>query len=70
MGASQVEYNMCGAGARCSQVGTFPNSPVISAEIFHFGEFLRLRNFLGNRESRGLGGLRGFGGVWGGLRGF
>ena len=29
------------------------------AETFQFGEFSRLRKFLGNRESRGLGGLRG-----------
>ena len=66
MGASQVECNMRGAGATCSQVGTFPTFSGILAETFHFGEFLRLRKFPGNRESRGLGGL----GVFGGFGGF
>ena len=56
MGASQVEYNMRGAGARCSQVGTFPTFSGILAETFHFGEFLRLRKFLLKGLSGGVSG--------------
>ena len=47
MGASQVECNMRGAGARWPQVGTLPTFSGILAESFHVGEFLRLRNFPG-----------------------
>ena len=47
MGASQVECNMRGAGARWPQVGTFPTFSGISAETFHFREFLGFRKFPG-----------------------
>ena len=45
MGASQVECNMRGAGARCSQVGTFPTFSGIWPKLSTSENFLDFGNF-------------------------